>query len=323
MNLIKGKIVARETGGGMPNLVVEAYDVYDHGAVRAIESSGKAPVPKLPVVAKRLGSASTDTDGRFVLSYEVEDSPKGQTVRRPNLALRVLAVDDPGLGDGPAVLYTSSEVRVGAGAVESYVIQLPMTSVPGPKAARKQYVARRLPDFNALLDALQQVADGGGAGAQPGPDPSFSKRYQARLDRVNSLKQKINLVERPPLSFPLTPRLYDADGKDFPDGTTFRFDPEEGQFVLQQGPQDPAVAVDFVGVVYGSAQAADGLGIVVDQGQAEFRIALPRSSSPLYLPEPVPSALYQWYQGRVRAAQAARVAAPRIAAPKGQGGPHG
>jgi hypothetical protein len=116
MDAVSGSVKVRETGFGIPGLLVSVFDVDDEQAAVG-EFRGS-----------RLGSVLTDGSGRFELSFERAAGGDGGTVApvaSPNLAIVVSAAEGPAEEGGPAVLHRSPKPRAQAGHVESFSIRLP------------------------------------------------------------------------------------------------------------------------------------------------------------------------------------------------------
>jgi hypothetical protein len=132
MNKIIGKVVARQSGLGIPGLLVVAFDCDPGTAPEERVSagpqgrSGAAPAPRgQGLHGDRLGSVVTDGTGAFTLTYEddafrVRNPQEG----RPDLRLDVLAPEDATRSGDPHMLLGSSTVRQHAGRTERYLIRL-------------------------------------------------------------------------------------------------------------------------------------------------------------------------------------------------------
>jgi len=124
MRQISGLVLVRETGRGIPNLVVEVFD-----SDLSIEDIRREELPAAMMqrAVRRIGSVLTDGAGRFVFSREDLEFTGNEA--RPDLLLRILApedvVDPAEPFPTPAELYVSTRPRVDAGAEEAYVIRLP------------------------------------------------------------------------------------------------------------------------------------------------------------------------------------------------------
>ena len=126
MNQITGRVVLKESGMGIPDLLVSVYD---------IDTDTQPPVLRAAVVGGdhgavlagagcRVGGVITDKFGAFKLTHDYESQLVSGSAppRRPALFLVVQAPDE--MGDGAAVLYASPDIRRHAGRVEEYRIQL-------------------------------------------------------------------------------------------------------------------------------------------------------------------------------------------------------
>ncbi|MBK7108745.1 MAG: hypothetical protein IPH61_06260 [Bacteroidetes bacterium] len=138
-NHISGKISLKDTGAGIPNLLVIIYDL-DPGAkpeefinslsvdfpkAKAIIKEGEMPKNTLGFLGDRLGSVLTTADGTFELNYENKEfQVLTETEKRPDLFLMVLAPEEAGRSFANTILYYSSEIRQNAGRNENYFIQL-------------------------------------------------------------------------------------------------------------------------------------------------------------------------------------------------------
>jgi hypothetical protein len=126
MRSISGVVQVRETGAGIPNLVVAAYD-----AEKAVPCADDEPQTStlLHHLGRRIGSVVTDGDGRFILTSEQLEFQGNES--RPDLSLVVFAPEDVQSIDAPfplpperRVLYVSLVPRLDAGAEEAFVIRL-------------------------------------------------------------------------------------------------------------------------------------------------------------------------------------------------------
>jgi hypothetical protein len=126
MKRISGLVLVKESGVGIPNLVVAVFDsdltIED---IRKQEPSATL----LRRAGKRISSVLTDAAGRFSLSTENLEFPGNEA--RPDLLLMVLAPEDVQDMQRPyplpvdeRTLYMSTVPRIDAGAEEAYVIRL-------------------------------------------------------------------------------------------------------------------------------------------------------------------------------------------------------
>jgi hypothetical protein len=126
MNRISGRIVLKESGAGIPDLIVAVHDLEDRtepaslrAALRSADRDGA-----LAAAGRRVGSVVTDGSGAFELTYE-DDPPRdgAPAIRRPGLFLVVLPPDESSDGQ-PPVLHASAAVRHRAGRVEQFLVRL-------------------------------------------------------------------------------------------------------------------------------------------------------------------------------------------------------
>jgi hypothetical protein len=157
MNKISGKVVAKESGLGIPGLLVVVFDT-DPGTTpeepvltRPQGRSSETPAaPGQGVHVGRLGSVLTDGTGAFTLTYEDEAfRVRNPQERRPDLSLTVLAPEEADSSGDSHVLFVSKAVRQNAGRTEQCLIRLstdqlskagvaaPMASPDCPPDSRK------------------------------------------------------------------------------------------------------------------------------------------------------------------------------------------
>jgi hypothetical protein len=125
MSRISGLVLARESGSGVPNLVVAAYDAIDKGP----NEGKKYSAAQLFAEAGRpIASVLTDNSGRF--QFPPRDFKFQGNELRPNVIIAVFApedVDPQQPVPKPAmerILYISTSPRQNVGAEEAYVIRL-------------------------------------------------------------------------------------------------------------------------------------------------------------------------------------------------------
>lgn len=127
MNRISGRVVLKESGAGVPDVLVVIYDL-DPGTKteESIASTASLAVPPESLSGgDRLGSVLTARDGSFELSYEdSEFQIRNSNERRPDLVLQVLGPEEPGQAVEARVLYVSRTVRQNAGKTEQCLIRI-------------------------------------------------------------------------------------------------------------------------------------------------------------------------------------------------------
>ena len=108
-NVISGRVGLKESGVGIPDLLVVVY--------------GSA-LPQDPLAGDRLGSVLTKADGGFELVYDdSEFQIRNPKELRPDLVIKVLAADGPGVVPETNPLYISTVVA-NAGKTEQRLILL-------------------------------------------------------------------------------------------------------------------------------------------------------------------------------------------------------
>jgi hypothetical protein len=128
MKKLTGYVLVQETGFGVPNLVVAAYNSQKsvRTGIAGYENKQSFSIDDLGM---RLGSVITDGDGRFVVSSEDLEFEGNES--RPDLSIVVFAPEDVQAMDRPyplppeqRILYISAAPISDAGAEESFVIRL-------------------------------------------------------------------------------------------------------------------------------------------------------------------------------------------------------
>jgi hypothetical protein len=128
MKKLSGYVLLRETGVGIPLLLVAAYDSERHSESPASIYENKNAF-QIDDLGRRIGSVLTDQDGKFVLSTPELEFEGNES--RPDLLLVVLAPEDIQSIEHPfplpaerRILYISAASIQDAGAEESLVIRL-------------------------------------------------------------------------------------------------------------------------------------------------------------------------------------------------------
>lgn len=129
-NRLSGKVLLKESGAGIPDLLVVVFDVDQD--VRSDETfGGEGPRSNPPIgvpttLGDRIGSVLTAEDGSWTLTY---DDPDFRVLepneKRPDLQLMVLAPEDADSSQPPVVLFNSKILRVNSGRNEAYLIRIP------------------------------------------------------------------------------------------------------------------------------------------------------------------------------------------------------
>ena len=130
---ISGKVLHKESGIGVPDLLIDLFDLdkwsdpesRDSSSPPAISTNGLPDIADLYKTGDRVGSSYTDANGMF--RFEVTDfdfNLPRKSEQKPDLLMLVLAPDEPGLDLKKRVLHFSNEVRFNAGSNEAYLIRL-------------------------------------------------------------------------------------------------------------------------------------------------------------------------------------------------------
>lgn len=195
MNKVAGKVLVKETGMGIPNLLIVIYDLDPNTMPEEILKSGQLICDEdfwSQFHADRIGSVLTNANGEFELTYEDAEFQIRNQEKRPDLILLVMAPEEPISPEQPIpehpskrTLHYSNISRANAGKTESYIIrllkaQLDKKGIPYPQAPPSIS-----PNIDDLLASL---------------DKSFARRdaIQAKLNartahevtRINKFKQK-------------------------------------------------------------------------------------------------------------------------------------
>jgi hypothetical protein len=174
-NSISGKIVHKQTGRGISDILVVLYDM-DPGT-RAEESVDPPPggpalsilAPSVQLAGDRIGSVLTGADGSFRLEYDdSEFRIRNQNEQRPDLILLVMAPEEAGPNPDSDTLFSSTPIRQNAGRTEQYLIRLtteqlkkagiPLPTTPGSAVEAPHLVIDRMVDDDARTATLIEGA---------------------------------------------------------------------------------------------------------------------------------------------------------------------
>src|SRR5688572_5969918 len=93
MHKVNGRVLVKETGEALPNLIVALFD-HDSAAPSAAPG-GSSISPGAPSdFGERLGSVLTDANGAFHLEFDVHLFAAADPEKRPDLVLAVFAPED-------------------------------------------------------------------------------------------------------------------------------------------------------------------------------------------------------------------------------------
>jgi hypothetical protein len=142
-NLVSGKVLHKESGNGIANLLIELFDVdawadpegAATGTVATADGGVTSVTTTLPFngdlsalykLGDRIGSVITDAAGTFSFDVSAKDFNSARTSeQKPDLVLLVLAPDEPGLSPSDRLLHLAKDIYFNAGSSEAYIIRLP------------------------------------------------------------------------------------------------------------------------------------------------------------------------------------------------------
>lgn len=177
-NSLSGKVLLKETGAGIPDLLVVIYDL-DPGVRPDGDFPGSPPIdrtapisaPGATPLGDRLGSILTTHDGSWSLTYEDVDFRRANpSESRPDLQLFVLAPEDADSPSPPTVLFNSKVTRVNSGRIEAYLIRI---------------AAAQLEKANIAVPVVEKEDDAGASIEQHRARKTRQKNLRAGLTRVN------------------------------------------------------------------------------------------------------------------------------------------
>lgn len=236
MNRINGKIVLKESGVGIPDLIVVIFDIDPRTKPEEIIGSGPGDnvasieVPGRNFAADRLGSIVTNRTGTFEMTYEDDEfRVRNPEEKRPDLFLAVLAPEEIGKDLSSRILFISVAVRQNAGRTEQYFIRLTaaqlekagiaLPTTPDDEVEEPARIVERLAKANARVEAI---------------DSGFRQIDKERVERVrrtsNGFQTKLKPALRTLLSGVST-TLINPENLVASDESVF----EKGQALIQRG----------------------------------------------------------------------------------------
>lgn len=143
-----GKIVHKESGNGIADLLVDLFDLDDWAdpeagnpsrAARDVAVISRDPasllggdISNLYKVGRRIGSASTSPTGEFAIHLTAGDfNLPRRADQKPDLVLLVLAPDEPGFDLNKRLLHLARDIRFNACSSETYIVRLPTSLLKG------------------------------------------------------------------------------------------------------------------------------------------------------------------------------------------------
>jgi hypothetical protein len=204
MNLLSGRVLELESGLGIRDLLVVAYDVdagaassFDEFAITHRESPETIPPSFWSTFpGQRLGSVLTGPDGGFRLIYRDDlfsYREPDDRIRRPDLVLFVMAPEDSqsDITPWPApqrILHWSNEVRRDAGRLESALIRIPRGRLEKYRLAGWAGGLALAPEAMAGLVAARDAQTGPLAAARR---ERRRERIEARAAIAETIKERV------------------------------------------------------------------------------------------------------------------------------------
>ena len=177
MNKVNGKVLLKEIGVGIPNLLIVVYDLDPQTKIKELLNAVQTN-PSLDfwnkIKGDRLGSVLTNQNGEFELCFEESDFQVKNKEKRPDLILFVMASEERQTGQllasspsAQRILHFSNIPRANAGRMESYIINLscsqlgvnntaiPDSQIPNIPTPTKESILQSLDNSFELEDAIQ------------------------------------------------------------------------------------------------------------------------------------------------------------------------
>ncbi len=304
MNKVRGRIVIKESGAGIPDLLIVIYDC-DPKAIPK-ELFGSAPMELSADIwqklrADRLGSVLSNQDGGFELEYEDEQFRVRNDENRPNLLLFVVGSEDSSTDNTPKVLYVSA-VRQNAGRIETYLVRLSAMqyrqagiSMTGLALSQAEVLAN-----TNLIAKMKKIAVERQKQEEEQDMRPFSVRHRERQAKFAQEQKKAGITTKPPLSFELSVPIHSSKGPQALARATIALGKQKDSFIYKRDADVAPIELTFKGIEYAKREKASAKGqrFLVDEENKSFILQLPSSPSHLELSESRPSELYQFYTER-------------------------
>src|SRR5260370_3710064 len=162
-NQISGRVILKESGVGIPNLLVVIYS-----SLASAPTPSVAPSAAVFASGDRLGSVVTAADGSFALTYDDSDFKViNPEEKRPDLHASVIAPEEPGSATQSRVIFSSRDLRQNAGRREQYLIQIPAAAldkvgipVPLDPSVAKEQPQTVVGNMKQAMDVHTAIAQG-------------------------------------------------------------------------------------------------------------------------------------------------------------------
>ena len=192
-NNFSGRVILKESGVGIPNLLVVLYDAV----------SSPAGTPTAPAVTTTSPyfrtSVITDSTGSFAVSVDDADFKViNPQEKRPDLHMNVLAPEEPGVAAAALLLFSSIVPRPNAGRTEQYIVRLSTDllqkfGIPVPASPEAESAQNVVGKLNAVVKQQNNILDGAVTAAKQLVDAhrtrfaNFKSTFKPTL--VNSLSK--------------------------------------------------------------------------------------------------------------------------------------
>jgi hypothetical protein len=304
MNRVVGSVAVKESGTGVPGLLVVVYDLDPQVPPEEIlgaRTGSRSAELWQRLQGDRLGSVLTDEQGRFSLAYDDAEFRIRDDEKRPDLLVMVVAPEDTAEDSCPRVLHVSCGIRQNAGRIESYAIriaaaELEAAGIPVPAVAPERpgpKVADLVSEMKAVAEERQR--------RRPAERKAFSKRYRDQWARARRVAEASGRVAPPPQSVAVDVPII-VDRAPLPAEARTEFDRATGRLMVRMNAQAPAQAFDFGGVQHVTASGERGVQVTVDRATRQFSIQVPRSPYKLVAPDDGSARLARWYRRHEEAA---------------------
>ncbi len=314
MNTIYGKVVVKETGNGIEDLLIVVYDLDPQTKLQELLEicyDGKNFDIWQHISGDRLGSRLTDKNGNFDFQYDDSQFQVKDREWRPDLTLFVVAPEDQSIGSCPKILHVSCGIRHNAGRIEHYIIKLPLQKLREAGILYSGALDVSV-DFNDIAAKMRTQAEE--RHKKLIAEKPFSQRYKERQEQIAKQFPNDQKQERPPQSFNLAIPMLFTENEVIPPEATISYDKESGALTLKKSKDAEPIPLTFKGVMSEdelkkNQRELRGFGYIIDIEKKEVYVKLPlRSSNKLVRQESEPSALFSWYIEKRRKSENATLA---------------
>jgi hypothetical protein len=161
-NIIQGRIIVKESGQGIPNLLVAVWHIGSNHSLEEVYNwceSYKSYCEETPFCGYKIASVLTSQNGSFSLSYEdSEFQISDEQQQRPNLFLMVFTPEQTGRATKDSLIYYSTEIRKNSARSEAFFIQVTADQLEAANHTLLKAITnneQNLPDGEGDLDTLE------------------------------------------------------------------------------------------------------------------------------------------------------------------------